>query len=283
MISVIILAHNVREKLAAHLPLLLSQRDADYEVIVVDMYSEDDTTDMLKTMAEAHPCLSHLSLPANAKDISYERLALHLGMRAAISSRILLLDADTEVPSEHWLADVTQAWPQHYEILLIPTVRSRARHGRDYFTAGHEAWRNRLYLKQATNHGLYRAGNAIAAMDKGIFLHSNAPAEHLALKTGTMDIFVAHTANRGNTLVITDPVLFPCRDAGSGDSFWLQRRLFDAETSRHLPRRLLRGTTYMWHCLCTVHRGSIPYSLMDLYDKIRWCCTGKRTFIKKHY
>lgn len=283
MISVIILAHNVREKLAAHLPLLLSQEDVDYEVIVVDMYSEDDTTDLLTNMAEAHACLSHLSLPANAKDISYERLALHLGMRAAISSRILLLDADTKVPSEHWLADVMQEWTPHYDIILIPTVRSRVKHRKDYFTAGHEVWRNRLYLKQAADHGLYRVGNAITGMNKDIFLHSNASARDLALKTGTMDIFVAHTANRGNTMVITDPLLFPCRDACSGSNFWLQQRLFDTETSRHLPQRLLRGITYMWHCLCTIHCGSIPYSLMDLYDKARWCCTGKQTFIKKHY
>ncbi len=283
MIALVILTHTERERLATHLPALLSQQGVDYEIIVVDMHSEDDTIDLLKAMEEEHHCLRHLALPVNAKDISYERLALHLGMRAAIASRVLLLDADTEVPSDHWLVDVLQAWSPDYGMVLVPTMRTRTKNCGDYLTAGHEAWRNSLYLRQSTRHALFRAGNAIVGLEKEMFLRYNAPAGLLALKTGAMDIFVARNAREDNTLVITDPALFPCRDACAGSHFWSQRRLFDAETSRHLSRRPLRGVTYMLHCMCTIHRGSLVYGLQDLYDNIRWCFTSKKTFTKKHY
>lgn len=283
MISLIILSHNKRDSLATHLPSLLTQQGAEYEVIVVDMHSEDDTIDMLLAMEEEHDNLRHLSLPANARDISHERLALHLGMRAAITSRVLLLEADTELPSDHWLADALDRWTPEHEMILIPTVRERARLWGDYFTAGHEAWRNLLYLRQA-NVKLFRAGNAVVGLDKGIFLRYNAPARHLALKTGTMDIFMSRTATGHNPLVITEPPLFPRRDAAASTcSSWAQQRVFDAETSRHLSRRFLRGLTYMQHCLCTIHKGALLYCLEDLGDNIRWCLTRKRTFIKKHY
>lgn len=283
MIAIVILTRDERDRLATHLPVLLSQQGVDYEVIVVDMYSEDDTIGLLQTLEEEYPCLHHLSLPANAKDISHERLALHLGMRAAIASRILLMDADTEVPSDHWLTDIQQSWTADHGMILIPTERTRTKGCSDYFTAGHEAWHNRLLLRQAIGYGLYRAGNAIVGLDKGTFLHYNVPAHLLALKTGTMDIFVAHTAAKQNIFVLTDSTLFPRRDANPSRHFWAQRRLFDAETIRHLPHRCRRRLTYLLHCLCTIHRGSIPYSLQDICDNIRWCCTGKKAFIKKHY
>lgn len=283
MIAIIILTHDEREKLATHLPSLLSQRGVDYEVIVVDMYSEDDTTVLLQTMEEEYHHLRHLSLPANAKNISYERLALHLGMRAAIASRVMLMDADTEVPSEHWLADVQQMWRPVSRMIIIPTVRTRTNGLNDYFNAGHESWCNRLLLSQSKHYGLFKAGNAIVGMDKEIFLHYNAPARFLALKTGTMDIFVAHTAGRYQLLVVADQTFFPCRDANLNRHFWSQRRLFNVETSRHMPQRHLRVLTYLLHCVCTIHRGSILYGLQDIYDNIRWCFTDKKAFIKRHY
>ena len=43
MISLLIIAHEEQEKLSVHLPALLSQEGAEYEVVVVDMNSEDDT------------------------------------------------------------------------------------------------------------------------------------------------------------------------------------------------------------------------------------------------
>jgi GT2 family glycosyltransferase len=47
MISLLIIAHEEHEKLSLHLPALLSQEGAVYEVVVVDMNSEDDTLVLL--------------------------------------------------------------------------------------------------------------------------------------------------------------------------------------------------------------------------------------------
>ena len=98
MTSIIIIAHEQSEALSANLPALLSQQGTEFEVVVVDMNSEDDTIDRLKAMAECHPQLHYLSLPTSARDISRERLALHLGMRAAIYPNVLVMNATSVVP-----------------------------------------------------------------------------------------------------------------------------------------------------------------------------------------
>ena len=283
MISLLIIAHEEHEKLSLHLPALLSQEGAVYEVVVVDMNSEDDTLVLLKSLEEHYPHLQHLSLPVSARDISRERLALHLGMRAAKFSHVLVLNAGIEAPSPHWLADIENRWRTDCDIMLIPTQRTRSKRLGDYFTAGHEAWRNKLHQKQALRKNIFRAGTAIVGLNKEIFLTHNSPAQHLALKTGTLDIFVSHVANRYNTILLDEKELFPIKDNDNNLYLWRQRRLFDVETRKHLSRKLIRHLTYMEHCLSTIHKGAIPYSILDIYDYLRWMFTRKNTFIKKHY
>lgn len=283
MISLLIIAHEEHEKLSLHLPALLSQEGAVYEVVVVDMNSEDDTLVLLKSLEEHYPHLQHLSLPVSARDISRERLALHLGMRAAKFSHVLVLNAGIEAPSPHWLADIENRWRTDCDIMLIPTQRTRSKRLGDYFTAGHEAWRNKLHQRQALRKNIFRAGTAIVGLNKEIFLTHNSPAKHLALKTGALDIFVSHVANRYNTILLDEKELFPIEDNDNNLYLWRQRRLFDVETRKHLSRKLIRRLTYMEHCLSTIHKGAIPYSILDIYDYLRWMFTRKNTFIKKHY
>ena len=120
-------------------------------------------------------------------------------------------------------------------------------------------------------------------LNKDIFLTHNSPAAHLALKTGTLDIFISHAANRYNTILLEDKELYPTEDAIASSRVWRQKRLFDVETRRHLNRRTGRHLSYIAHCLTSIHKGAIPYGIMDLWDRMRWLFTRKRTFIKKHY
>lgn len=283
MISLLIITHEEGEMLSRHLPALLSQQDAMYEVVIVDMNSKDNTIELLTALEEQYTHLRHLSLPYSARDISHERLALHLGLRATISSRVLILHAATELPSPHWVADIKAMWNKDSDILLVPVCRKRRNGWGDYFTAGHEAWRTALYHWQALRFHLYRADSAIVGLDKDIFLKQSYAAHILALKTGALDIFVAQAAKRHNIVHIAEKDVFPKEDAFHTSRFWSQKRLFDIETRRHLPGRTKRLLTYLLHCLRTPHRGAIPYCIMDMIDYIRWCLSDKKVFIKKHY
>ena len=283
MISLLIIAHEEHEKLSLHLPALLSQEGAVYEVVVVDMNSEDDTLVLLKSLEEHYPHHQHLSLPVSARDISRERLALHLGMRAAKFSHVLVLNAGIEAPSPHWLADIENRWRTDCDIMLIPTQRTRSKRLGDYFTAGHEAWRNKLHQRQALRKNIFCAGTAIVGLNKEIFLTHNSPAKHLALKTGTLDIFISHVANRYNTIYLEDKELYPTEDAVGSSLFWQQKRLFDVETRHHFTGQVKRHLSYITHCFTTIHKGAIPYCIIDVWDHLRWLLTRKKTFIKKHY
>lgn len=283
MISLLIIAHEEHDKLALHLPTLLSQQGTEFEVVVVDMNSDDETLNLLSAMEKKYQHLRHLSLPTSARDISRERLALHLGMRATLSQHVIILNASTELPCANWLIDIEKRWRADCDIMLIPTQRIRYKGLNDYINAGHEAWHNALHQRRILRNNLYQAGTMLVGLNKELFLQHSVPAKHLALKTGTLDIFVANVSNKYNTILITDKMLFPNTDANNSSLYWSQKRLFSNETNRHLPKRIRRHLTYLFHCMSTIHLGAVIYAMLDLYINIKWRFTNKKTFIKKHY
>ena len=64
-VSVVVVAHNEAESLKKSLPYLLEQDYPDYEVVVVDYTSQDDTPFVLRVCSENYPNLKPVSFPAD--------------------------------------------------------------------------------------------------------------------------------------------------------------------------------------------------------------------------
>ena len=102
-LTIVIPAHNQAEQLRRHLPAILNQDYEEFEVVVVDIASTDDTRTFLEAMEQRYKYLRHTSTPASARDISLERLALTLGIRSAQHEWVVLTQADAEPASNQWL------------------------------------------------------------------------------------------------------------------------------------------------------------------------------------
>ncbi len=105
-IAVVMTVCNQAEALRRHLKTVLEQDYDDFEVIVVDMASTDDTVHVLEQFELDYPRLRHTYTPASARDISLERLALTLAIRMARSQWVVVTRADSEPLSQHWLRSI---------------------------------------------------------------------------------------------------------------------------------------------------------------------------------
>jgi glycosyltransferase involved in cell wall biosynthesis len=111
-ISIIVSTYNRGSGLRATLESLVVQEvpGVDYEVIVVDNNSTDDTGDVIRRVAATHPRVRHLFEPKQG--VSFGRNA---GLAVATSPIIAFTDDDVIVPPS-WLAAIARAFDAHPEV-----------------------------------------------------------------------------------------------------------------------------------------------------------------------
>jgi len=105
-ISIVMSVHDQADYLEQNLPAFLTlPYEGQYEVIVVDDMSTDETPDVLKRMRAEYPKLYTTFLPASViANPSRKRLALSIGAKAAHHSYIVLADIRRTPVNTEWLA-----------------------------------------------------------------------------------------------------------------------------------------------------------------------------------
>jgi glycosyltransferase involved in cell wall biosynthesis len=104
-VSVIICVKDESPSLSKILPLVLEQNYPQYEVIVVNDNSSDDTDEVLKIAQNRYPHLQVRNLVAN-KFIHGKSIVLGVGIKAAKFNRIVITDLACR-PSADWLKSLS--------------------------------------------------------------------------------------------------------------------------------------------------------------------------------
>ena len=102
-VSIIICAKDEANNLEKHLPSILSQDYPEYEVIVVNDCSEDETEQVLKNFKKKY---KHLKVSTIKKDKKFghgKKFALFIGIKTAKNEWLLLTDADCYAETNQWL------------------------------------------------------------------------------------------------------------------------------------------------------------------------------------
>ena len=201
-VSVVLAAHNERENLANYLQALLTQDWPEYEVIVVDDGSEDDTRQVVESYMVQDPRLHMTFVPYGARVGSTKKLALTLAAKAAKYDYLLLTDADCVPESNQWIRSMMAGFDESKDIVLgfSPYFEDK----------GHV---NRLVRYDTLFNGLHYLGAALCghpymgvgrnlAYRKSLFFESGGFTHLMNNKAGDDDLFVNHVATKENTAVV---------------------------------------------------------------------------------
>ena len=204
-VSVLICAKNEGENLQKFLPSILNQNYPEYQVVVVNDCSEDNTEMILAHLKQKHSHLYYTTIPVDRQFHHGKKLALTIGVKAAIHDYLVLTDADCEVPSPNWLLKMVQGFSNSEKEMVLGFGGYQKTKGFLNFLVRYDAFYVALqYLGFALSKNPYMGVGRNLAYRKDLFIKNNGLKSHMHLASGDDDLFVQETATNKNTSVVID-------------------------------------------------------------------------------
>lgn len=204
-ISVIICAKDESDNLRKYLPFVLLQDYPDFEVIVINDGSTDETEILLRDMCNDYPNLRTTFVPVGANNLSTKKLGLTLGIKAAKNELLLFTDADCMPEDKFWIARMARNFSPETEFVLGYGA---------YFSK--KSFLNRLitydtlfialqYMGMAASRKPYMGVGRNMAYRKETFFTQKGFASTLHLSSGDDDLLVNRACNKRNTRIEVAP------------------------------------------------------------------------------
>lgn len=204
-VSVIICARNEADNLQKNLPSILEQSHKEFEVVVVNDCSTDDTEIVLNVLVKKYKKLRVTNITQDPKFTHGKKLALTVGIKAATHEWLVFTDADCCAESDQWLNRLQENFSEKTEIVLgyggyrpYKGILNRYIRFDTLFIA-------MQYFSFALCGFPYMGVGRNLAYRKSLFFRNKGFASHYNLISGDDDLFVNETANRTNTAIEFDP------------------------------------------------------------------------------
>lgn len=204
-LSVVICAYNEEDNIRQYLPSILEQRYPDFEVIVVDDCSQDDTKWVLKELSEQYSHLRVIEIKEHIQLKHSKKFALTMGIKGARHPYLVLTDADCQPASPYWLKEMGGAFNEETEIVLgySPYFKKAGLLNRLIrFETTHTAM---SYLSYALKKDAYMGVGRSLAYTKDLFFSGGGFTKHMHIRSGDDDLFVNQNATKRNVQISIHP------------------------------------------------------------------------------
>ncbi len=212
-ISVIICARNEAENLSKNLPRFLEQDYPDFEIVVVNDCSTDNSEEILMDMKVVYPGLRYTTIQKDNKFTHGKKLAITVGIKAAKNEHLLFSDADCYPSSDQWITKMSRNFSNNTELVLGVGKYERKR-GLLNILVRYETLITALqYISFAIKGRAYMGVGRNMAYKKELFFRHKGFASHLKVLSGDDDLFVNEASTRTNTGVELSPESFTISEA----------------------------------------------------------------------
>ncbi len=204
-VSVVMYVKNDAYNLEKKLPMILEQEYPNFEVVIVNDASKDETEYVLRVLQEIYPNLNVVNLYENVNGALGKKYPLSLGIKSAKNDIILLTESDTKPKDYNWITTMVKGFREGKEIVLGFTNFEHR-----------PTFLNTLMHYENQTIALNSLGNAILgnpfmgqgrnlAYTKELFFRTGGFISQYNVSVGEDDLFINKNANSHNTAVILSP------------------------------------------------------------------------------
>lgn len=248
-VSVIICARDEGNNLQKNLSSILTQEYRNFEVIVINDASTDNTEQTLKDFAKTYDNFRYLNI--NEKQGEGKKFALSKGISEAKNDILLLTDADCKPCSKHWIKNMQSNFSEGKEIVIgySPYLRKQSLVN---LLIRFDAFYSALqYLSLALSKVPYMGVGRNLAYRKSLFLNNNGFKSHQNIISGDDDLFVNESATSYNTTIEIRKESFTWSDPKTSFKDWFKQKQRHTTTARHyhIYHKTILGLLHLSHFL----------------------------------
>lgn len=280
-VSVVLTARNDASWLRENLVYLLEQDYPNFEVVVVDYLSQDDTPYVLKLLKDYYPHLKIVPFKEDVNLFQGKKYPLSIGIKSAKNDILMLADPDCTPKNLHWLRGMVKGYQgEKFKVKIVlgycGVKRTKTLLGvlQQYDALYYGA----SYLGSALLGHPYTGSGRNLSYRRSFFFKQGAFISHYDVADGSDDLFVYQNADKKNTVICIDSDA--CLTAEPKKSFaaWHdERRHRVATRNRHsLGSRLQEDLPYLANLLfyaaavLLVLRGTLPWPVVAAAAAIKW-------------
>ena len=230
-ISIIIAARNESDNLYENLPYILTQDYPEFEVIIVNNQSVDDSTWLLKALCLQHKNLRVVEIAKNKHLLPGKKLPITLGVKGAKYENMLFTDADCRPASNHWLRIMAGSFSEKKEIVLGYAPYYKTKGIINKIIRFDTAFIGVSYLSLALVKLPYMGVGRNLAYSKKVFDTVRGFKSHYSLPSGDDDLFIQEAAVNENYTIQLSPDSFCFSMPATTWKSWIRQKTRHYTTS----------------------------------------------------
>lgn len=232
-VSIVISAKNEAHHLIKTLPVLLEQQYNNFEVVVVNDNSNDETEQVIRDFMVQYSHLKLVNLTSSVTNIQGKKFPLSIGIKSASYELLLLTDADCVPSSPYWLINMAKHFRKKTSIVLGYNTTEKRKSFMNMFSHFDNLQVAISYFSYALAKMPYMGVGKNLAYTRTLFYERKGFASHNHIHYGDDDIFVNKIANSENCEIEYYKEAFTVSRYKPGFSYWFKQKVRYKKTQRH--------------------------------------------------
>lgn len=233
-VSVIVCAKNEEENVKKYIPLLAEQNYPDFEIVLIDDASSDETLEVFEQFEKEYSNIRLVKVENNEAFWGNKKYALTLGIKASKKDYLLFTDADCYPTSKDWITAMTSQFTMNKTIVL----------GYGGYEKTERSFLNKIirfetvltavqYFSWAKLGAPYMGVGRNLAYKRDEFFNVNGFIDHIQVRSGDDDLFINQGANKSNTTISYAPESFTYSKPKETYKEWFTQKRRHISTAEH--------------------------------------------------
>ena len=246
-VSLIVCAKNEAENLRIHIPFWLEQNYPDFEIILINDASYDDSLDVMESFAEKNSYIKIVDVKNNEAFWGSKKYALTLGIKKASHQRLIFTDADCKPSSKNWLLEMASHLKDEKQLILgfgayqkLPGLLNKLIRFETLMTAVQ-------YFSYAKAGNAYMGVGRNLGYNSKLFYDNDGFMSHMDIPSVDDDLFVNQVATKKNTAICFSEDSFTYSIPKKSWSDWFLQKKRHVTTANHykFKHKFLLGLFYV--------------------------------------